>query len=669
MVVNVPWVDTNTTYSAATSTTLGLVELFSDTVQTTAANAVTTTASRTYGIQVNSSGQMVVNIPWTDTVYTHPSYTAVSQTLTGATVLASFSSDTIGSVTGFTTRTLTAGDIGAAATNQTMHIGTTAVAINRASAALSLTGVSIDGTSSGVVRTVTGTNTAELVRGNMADNDQFRILVGGTASNAGYVEIATADDGTEPIHVRQYTGTFTTLTRTATLLDGSGNTSFPGTLTAASLVRSGGTSSQFLKADGSVDSNSYYLASNPNGYTSNTGTVTNIATGTGLTGGPITGTGTISHSDTSTLNGSYGYVTPDDTGLVVGGISVDGLGHVTDARIYNFRTYTDATYPTKTLQLTIGSTTRDLSASRTWSLSDIGVASATGTGASGTWPISVSGFSAAVGSGEISDLNSAWTVVSNSISNGFYVYRYSNTATNKPVTQNNANWLINIFSHPSGGTASFGHQIAAADTNDIYFRQVTNGFFGSWNRLYHSGVASSAQTRSELGSFVAKGVRVNSGTYFRTIDATNRYALWQAPFSWLTAYYEVGRIITFETTGYVQSDLTTFKTLTIQLGISTSSDYNSSAYGSCILQWGTTTALTNVYVRGTITVTSTSELKLYIEASMWQGSLVINNQISTATITDRNLSTTAFNISVTGIMNNVGTSNTWNQQHTYLTVL
>ena len=37
-----------------------------------------------------------------------------------------------------------------------------------------------------------------------------------------------------------------------------------------------------------------YDSTNPNGYTSNTGTVTNIATGTGLTGGPITTTGTIS---------------------------------------------------------------------------------------------------------------------------------------------------------------------------------------------------------------------------------------------------------------------------------------------------------------------------------------------------------------------------------------
>ena len=88
-------------------------------------------------------------------------------------------------------------------------------------------------TASTVIATVTGTNSTELVRGNMADNDQFRILVGGTATNAGFAEIATADDGTEPIHVRQYSGVFASLVRTATLLDGSGNTSFPGTVSAA----------------------------------------------------------------------------------------------------------------------------------------------------------------------------------------------------------------------------------------------------------------------------------------------------------------------------------------------------------------------------------------------------------------------------------------------------
>lgn len=72
----------------------------------------------------------------------------------------------------------------------------------------------------------------QYIRFSMADNDYARLSAGGTATNAGWMEIATADDGTEPIYVRQYTGVFTTIARTATLLDGSGNTQFPGTVQA-----------------------------------------------------------------------------------------------------------------------------------------------------------------------------------------------------------------------------------------------------------------------------------------------------------------------------------------------------------------------------------------------------------------------------------------------------
>lgn len=61
---------TDTTYSAATSSTLWLVKLWDDTVQSVAANAVTGTASRTYAMQVNSSGQLVVNVPREDHTYT-----------------------------------------------------------------------------------------------------------------------------------------------------------------------------------------------------------------------------------------------------------------------------------------------------------------------------------------------------------------------------------------------------------------------------------------------------------------------------------------------------------------------------------------------------------------------------------------------------------------------
>lgn len=75
-----------------------------------------------------------------------------------------------------------------------------------------------------------GTGFRGINYGTMGDNDQWRIGGAATGSNAGYMEIATADDGTEPIYVRQYTGVFSSLKRTLTLLDASGNTTFPGSL-------------------------------------------------------------------------------------------------------------------------------------------------------------------------------------------------------------------------------------------------------------------------------------------------------------------------------------------------------------------------------------------------------------------------------------------------------
>lgn len=56
-----------TTYNAASSSSLGLMRLFSDTEQSVAANTVTSESNRTYGIQFNADDQAVVNVPWTDT--------------------------------------------------------------------------------------------------------------------------------------------------------------------------------------------------------------------------------------------------------------------------------------------------------------------------------------------------------------------------------------------------------------------------------------------------------------------------------------------------------------------------------------------------------------------------------------------------------------------------
>ena len=53
--------------STATSSATGVIKIEDDTDQSVAANTVSATAGRTYGIQLNSSDQAVVNVPWTDT--------------------------------------------------------------------------------------------------------------------------------------------------------------------------------------------------------------------------------------------------------------------------------------------------------------------------------------------------------------------------------------------------------------------------------------------------------------------------------------------------------------------------------------------------------------------------------------------------------------------------
>ena len=74
------------------------------------------------------------------------------------------------------------------------------------------------------------------VKGKIGSNDYWRVGGGATATNAGFLEIASADDSNEPIYVRQYKGAFTTVNRTATLLDANGNTQFPGTVTATTFT-------------------------------------------------------------------------------------------------------------------------------------------------------------------------------------------------------------------------------------------------------------------------------------------------------------------------------------------------------------------------------------------------------------------------------------------------
>jgi hypothetical protein len=167
--------------------------------------------------------------------------------------------------------------------------------------------------------------------GVVGSSDNWFIGAGATATNSGFIEIATGDDGIEPIYVRQYSGdpyTTGSIARTATLLDASGNTTFPNTLTATSLVKSGGTSSQFLKADGSVDSNSYQtILTNPLTGTGTTNTIPKFTSSSAIGNSNITDNGTtITLNSNSYVNGNLRAGVATDAGYR---LDVTGLSRIT----------------------------------------------------------------------------------------------------------------------------------------------------------------------------------------------------------------------------------------------------------------------------------------------------------------------------------------------------
>ena len=102
---------------------------------------------------------------------------------------------------------------------------------------------------------------------------------------------------------------------------------------------------------------------------------------------------------------------------------------------------------------------------------------------------------------EQSNLNTAWTTPGSNFAEGFIVGRYQASASNIPSNNDNANWFMNIYSHSSGGTASYGIQLAGSNAgsgeNALSLRNVSNGSFSAWRKVYHEG---HKPTYSELGS-------------------------------------------------------------------------------------------------------------------------------------------------------------------------
>jgi len=161
--------DVVTGVAAATASVLGTVKLFSDTEQTVAATAVSATAARTYGVQFNSSDQMVVNVPWTDVnvvtydLTTAPTGTAVRLTSSDA---GDVPEDvTISGTTGQTTMTrISTTELRVALTDDVTIIDNLTVGgVITQSGGTSTTGVNAAALTGSTTLVLTANNTAVLV--------------------------------------------------------------------------------------------------------------------------------------------------------------------------------------------------------------------------------------------------------------------------------------------------------------------------------------------------------------------------------------------------------------------------------------------------------------------------------------------------------------------------
>lgn len=166
--------------------------------------------------------------------------------------------------------------------------------------------------------------------------------------------------------------------------------------------------------------------------------------------------------------------------------------------------------------------------------------------------------------GSISNLNSpsSWT------SDGYrLVYdTYSGSASNKPVSQDNANGIITLFKSKHGTSNQYVSQLAFPNNTRMYFRYASAGSFSSWYTIaYTSDIKDPA-------NYYWANVRVsassNSGTsptfntcytsnWFRSTGSTGWYSesygggWYMADSTWIRTY---GSKSVYQNTGQIRTD-------------------------------------------------------------------------------------------------------------------
>jgi hypothetical protein len=385
-----------------------------------------------------------------------------------------------------------------------------------------------------------------------------------------------------------------------------------GSLIATAIKKTGGTSSQFLKADGSVDSTAY-----------GTGSVTSVSatvpTGFAISGSPITTTGTLgitfaagyalpttikqSNWDDAytfvaafpTQTGNAGkYLTTDGSslswGTIVSGVSSfnsrTGAITLVSSDVINALNYTPVT---NARTLTINGTTYDLSADRSWTIAS-GVSSFnTRTGAV---TLTSSDVTTALGftpvtqarslsiNGQAYDLSAdrSWTITAGSGMRNVTHYIATANQTTFTITGGYTVGLLDIFLNgvrilesdftaTNGTTVVFNEGVKALDnvTAVLYTASATSGITGSGTANYLAKWSgTSAITNSQIFD---NGTNVGIGTALPT-----------------SKLHVIGNELRFSTS----SNVLFYGTITHDAGTTGANIYNSVDSGGHIFQTNST---------------------------------------------------------------------------------